>query len=97
MEFGLQFTEIFVAGELQGIAFFDPNTDYIRYQIAAPSGKRNTWHIVSVCRGGSDPFEFVTLGHEHSRKRAFQFVHDDWVWSVLREAQAGLRNGDIDD
>jgi hypothetical protein len=50
-----------------------------------------------VCRGGGEPFEFVSLGHEHTRERAFEVVHREWVWSVLREAEAGLRNGDSND
>jgi hypothetical protein len=97
MEFGLQFTEIFVDGKLQGIAFVDYGTDYIRYQIAAPTKRRNLWHIISVCRGGGDPFEFVSLGHEHTREKAFELVQREWIWSVLRETEAGLRNGDSND
>lgn len=95
MKYNLQYTDIFHDGELKGIAFTDRGTDYIRFQIAAPTDDRNTWHIISVCRGGSDPFEFVSLGHEHSRTQAIAVVRRAWVAFALSNAVARQKNKDV--
>ena len=81
-DYTLHFTEVIVDGACKGFAFHDPDTDYIRYQIAAPTQQRDTWHAIEVCRGGEDPFEFVSLGYAKTRKRAFALVRkafEAWI------------------
>lgn len=85
MSYDLQYTEIYENDELRGIAFCDMGTDYIRFQIAAPTDKRSTWHAVEVCRGGEDPFEFVSLGYTPTRRTAMSLVRKAWTAFILND------------
>lgn len=86
MEYELQYTEIVVDGKTKGFAFHDAGTTYIRYQIASPNEKRKTWHVIEVCRGGDDPFEFVHIGYAKTRKSAFSMVRKNYTAFVLGDA-----------
>lgn len=98
MSHSLELVEIHDAVGLIGISFVNSGTDYIRYQISAPTDERKTWHVIQVVRGGEQPFEFVFLGHEHSRKRAVSVVRQAWVAATLadltRQAQRRQQNHD---
>jgi len=92
MHYALQYTEVLIDGTTKGFAFADKDTDYIRYQIAAPNETRKTWHVIEVCRGGADPFEFVHIGYAKSRKLAFSMVRKNYTAFVLGDATRRHRN-----
>lgn len=93
MKYDLQYTEIYEDDKLKGIAFCDTDTDYIRFQVAAPTAERATWHVVEVCRGGEDPFEFVSLGYTPTRRTAFSLVRKAWTAFALNDAVRRHREG----
>lgn len=89
----LHYVEVEQFGQLKGFAFCDPNTTYIRYQIAVPNEQVNKWHAVEVCRGGDEPFEFVHLGYYKSRAEAFRAIRKAWT-QQLKLLQGGEPDGD---